>query len=65
MSIKAYDDDLTERFKFVGGTITEDVIREDFEKLKMMRKMKINFGGSNQPTYFRNLENPKSLYEKR
>ena len=27
MSIKAYDDDLTERFKFVGGTITEDVIR--------------------------------------
>lgn len=65
MSIKAYDDDLTERFKFVGGSITEDVIREDFEKLKNDEAiMKKYFGGSNQPTYFRILENPKSLYER-
>ena len=65
MSIKAYNDDLTDRFKFVGGTITEDVIREDFEKLKNDEVMiKKYFGGSNQPTYFRILENPKALYER-
>ena len=65
MSIEAYDDDLTDRFKFVGGTITEDVIREDFEKLKNDEVMiKKYFGGSNQPTYFRILENPKALYER-
>ena len=65
MSIEAYDDDLTDRFKFVGGTITEDVIREDFERLKNDEAMiKKYFGGSNQPTYFRILENPKALYER-
>ena len=65
MSIKAYNDDLTDRFKFVGGTITEDVLREDFERLKNDEK-NINkfFGGADQPKYFRKLENPKLLYEK-
>ena len=65
MSIKAYDDDLTDRFKFVGGTITEDVIREDFERLKNDEK-NINklFGGADQPKYFEKLANPKLLYER-
>lgn len=64
MSIKAYEDDLTDRFKSLGTTITVDTIKEDFERLKndpeILNKY---FGGSNQPIYFREMENPKVLHK--
>lgn len=63
MSIKAYEDDLTNRFKSISSTITVDTIKEDFERLKNEPEiLKKYFGGSNQPIYFREMENPEVLH---
>ncbi len=63
MSIKAYEDDLTDRFKSISSTITVDTIKEDFERLKNEPEiLKKYFGGSNQPIYFREMENPEVLH---
>ena len=65
MSIDAYESDVTDRFKFVSNTITDDVIKDDIDRLKTDKDLYTKyFGGANQPVYERILANPTALYNR-
>ena len=65
MSIDAYESDVTDRFKFISNTITEDVIKDDIERFKTDKELYTKyFGGAKQPVYERILANPTVLYKK-
>jgi hypothetical protein len=65
MSIEEYEADVTDRFKFISSTITEDVIKDDIERFKTDKELyKKFFGGAQQPVYERILSNPTALYKR-
>ena len=65
MSIEEYEADVTDRFKFISSTITEDVIKDDIERFKTDKELyKKFFGGAKQPVYERILSNPTALYKR-
>ena len=39
MSIEEYENDVTDRFKFISSTITEDVIKDDIERFKTDKEL--------------------------
>jgi len=64
MSIDAYKKDLQERFVKTTETITPDILRDSFERLKENPNDQREFSGSSREKYFTILDNPELLIKK-
>lgn len=64
MSIDTYKKDLEERYIKTLETITPDVLKKSFERLKQNPKDQKDFSGSSRDRYFEILENPDLLIKK-